>query len=637
MAFTHWNTLIRQCLLNRASPKEVAVLLQQRSEQDTRAIVKALFDCRQALCVHNDPLPPRYLEILLQSGLVAISDVLLILVSKWNHGVRSSQSPSLSEVEILILQELALLLTSKLVVQKADTERSLLLLSRWLTVLVRSLSPSSDSPVPPTTEAVGMLLVTISATNAGVEILSQRRQKDSMSKIVESVKEATDLATGAFTSLSIQLIQRLEAVQKHIAIFDEAQQPQSAMQALQIQSSVPEIPMSASSAGTMLYLESLIVTARTIDDTIVFNFLAGRHNNDWVAMFHDILHASFKILMRTQTSPRKHLHLPQSQLFIRNKLPGILATISGSSFGMLSADDAVRTIWEELKPQLDQELLSIGQQFLHVCSLHHLVSSDLTSQLINDQDMVSQMPKGLYSKDDLISQVATNHSRVNKLVEELTHAQGSAAAISQAIVEIVMTYCQNKETHHLEDLANALVKNPGSINSLAMFIRPSYWLGPLCSLLDEWRWDDIHGESQPVYGEFGSVLLLIIASKRRLALSISDLGLQEGFVARYFDQEGSETSILSEKSSKHLGDWISALYIAEGLSDEVTTTCSPQEFYMLVPTLLSQSMYAYQKGRLTIEALKGGLECEYATSSAANSNTTRFSRVFPSSFPGHCF
>ena len=57
-----------------------------------------------------------------------------------------------------------------------------------------------------------------------------------------------------------------------------------------------------------------------------------------------------------------------------------------------------------------------------------------------------------------------------------------------------MTYCQNKETHHLKDLANAIVRKPEAINALALFIRPSYWLSPLCSLLDEWRWDEIHGE-----------------------------------------------------------------------------------------------------------------------------------------------
>ena len=56
-----------------------------------------------------------------------------------------------------------------------------------------------------------------------------------------------------------------------------------------------------------------------------------------------------------------------------------------------------------------------------------------------------------------------------------------------------MAYCASKETHHLKELANTMLRKPTTIDVLAMFIRPTYWLSPLCTLLDEWRWDDIHG------------------------------------------------------------------------------------------------------------------------------------------------
>jgi hypothetical protein len=56
-------------------------------------------------------------------------------------------------------------------------------------------------------------------------------------------------------------------------------------------------------------------------------------------------------------------------------------------------------------------------------------------------------------------------------------------------------YCQSKETQYLKDLANAIIRKPAAINCIALFIRPSVFLSPLCSLLDEWRWDEIHGES----------------------------------------------------------------------------------------------------------------------------------------------
>lgn len=106
----------------------------------------------------------------------------------------------------------------------------------------------------------------------------------------------------------------------------------------------------------------------------------------------------------------------------------------------------------------------------------------------------------------------------------------------------------------------------------------------------------------------------MLVSKRRLKLSISDIGISNGFVAHYFDQEGVAKIVndLSEETKKHLGDWINALYIAEGLSDELTSSCSPQEFYLLVPTLLQQSVNAQKRGRLSDDALKAGLECEFS-------------------------
>jgi mediator of RNA polymerase II transcription subunit 5 len=605
MAVAQWTALLRQCLLSRASPEDVVKLAQQMQDHNGKAILKALLDCRQSFCIPSDPLPPRYLESLLTSHTIALSDLLLILTNKWNGSARATKPVPMSQAEIGSLQEVSLLLTSRLVVDRPDTQRCLMLASRWLTVLVRSTTVTLNSQIA---EAVGSFLATLSATNIGITMLSEKRDGDKK-PLKETVRQATEVAVASYPALSVHLIERLGAVQKHIAMFDETQE-QSSMQALQIQANIPETPMAASRAGTILYLETMIFTARTIDDTIVFNFLAGRHNNHWTAMFLDGLFASFQVLKRSRDGNIKALRFPQADVYIRNKLTSILATISGSSFGVVLSEQALTSAWDQIRTELTTpEALLCGQHFLHTCSLHHLLSSEAAHQLIGDQQLASNLPKGLYSKDELVSQVNSNHSRMSKLIEELTHADGSGAAISQTVVEMIMAFCQSKETHHISDMANTILKNPVVINALAMFVRPSYWLGPLCTLLDEWGWDEIQGESQPVYEEFGSILLLVIASKRRLGLSLSEMGMQEGFVVSYFDQEGSEGT-LSDRSVKHLGDWIHAMYMTEGLGDEVTTSCSPQELYLLVPNLLRQSIVAHQKGKLTLEGLKGGLECE---------------------------
>jgi len=184
------------------------------------------------------------------------------------------------------------------------------------------------------------------------------------------------------------------------------------------------------------------------------------------------------------------------------------------------------------------------------------------------------------------------------------------------------SYCQSKETQYLKDMANAILRKPAAINCISLFIRPAYWLGPLCRLLDDWHWDEIHGEAQPVYDEFGAVFLLVLVSRARLGLPESEIGIRkkDGFLAEYLDREDSEENLenLSEEKTKHLGDWIKALYLSESLSDELLSNCSPHDFYLLIPTLLRQSIAAYQQEKLTQESLKAGLDCKLDSLPSAN-------------------
>ena len=101
----------------------------------------------------------------------------------------------------------------------------------------------------------------------------------------------------------------------------------------------------------------------------------------------------------------------------------------------------------------------------------------------------------------------------------------------------------------------------------------------------------------------------------RLSLRAGDLGTRgpSSFVRRLVEIDSADQRVdeLDEGMSKHLGDWISALFITEQLSDELTSSCSPQEFYLLVPTLFSQSLAACRNGNLSLENLKSGFECEF--------------------------
>ena len=125
------------------------------------------------------------------------------------------------------------------------------------------------------------------------------------------------------------------------------------------------------------------------------------------------------------------------------------------------------------------------------------------------------------------------------------------------------------------------------------------------------------GEYQPVYEEFGYILLLVLCIIYRFNLSVRDLGntSDDRFVPQMLKRCGKEYSLedLKNADDKHaqLGGWIKALYDGEGISDELMQSCRPQDFFLLVPTLFYQSVEACDRNILDMDTLKGGLECKF--------------------------
>lgn len=113
--------------------------------------------------------------------------------------------------------------------------------------------------------------------------------------------------------------------------------------------------------------------------------------------------------------------------------------------------------------------------------------------------------------------------------------------------------------------------------------------------------------------------MLVLAIIHRYNLTVEDLGAtgQDTFVSKLLTNisESTPTNDLTEEQNKHLTKWVQGLYATDdqgessGISDETMSHCPPQAFYLLVPTLFEQSVRACQMGALSINTLKGGLEC----------------------------
>lgn len=171
--------------------------------------------------------------------------------------------------------------------------------------------------------------------------------------------------------------------------------------------------------------------------------------------------------------------------------------------------------------------------------------------------------------------------------------------------------CESRETMPLRNICSFLARKPSSIDVMLLFVKPAEILEPLCDLLDTWRYEEDQGEYQPVYEEFGYILLLVLTIIHRYSFTTSDLVFShppnnEAFIPQllhnYSTAQRIETLGSSDRHAQ-LGGWIKELFEGEGISDGLMMSCRPQEFYLLIPTLFAQSMLAIQRGVLDLDTV----------------------------------
>ena len=177
--------------------------------------------------------------------------------------------------------------------------------------------------------------------------------------------------------------------------------------------------------------------------------------------------------------------------------------------------------------------------------------------------------------------------------------------------------CNNRETMSLKLLCGQLVQKPLSLDVLLLFEKLTTITEPLCQLLDHWRYEEDQGEYQPVYEEFGAILLLVLGFAYRYNLSAADMGIHssDSYVAKILNRAHIARPLenLTAQENTHLEGWFQGLYNSEagGLGDELMSSCPPQNFYLLIATLFSQTVIGYSVGNLNDENLKSGIECRF--------------------------
>lgn len=172
----------------------------------------------------------------------------------------------------------------------------------------------------------------------------------------------------------------------------------------------------------------------------------------------------------------------------------------------------------------------------------------------------------------------------------------------------------------LKLLCSQLAQKPQSLDILLLFEKLPTILEPICQLLDSWRYEEDQGEYQPVYEEFGAILLLVLAFAYRYSLTPADIGIisPDSNVAKIIGRAhiSRELGELSEQENGHVGGWIQGLFDSDagGLGDDLMSSCPPADFYLLIATLFQNIVIAYTQGFLTDDALRSGVECKSLTS-----------------------
>ncbi|KAJ5673987.1 hypothetical protein N7462_009426 [Penicillium macrosclerotiorum] len=641
-----WRTFLHRCLAHRVDVdefKDLFKLMLSRAPVNESELLDLLLEARAASNVTWDPLLPVYLDGLCKTGQVKASAALACLLK--HSSIRPKSEALKGKVstlmtDIKVIQDVMLSISAGVIPTSIDEVADLYAATvEWIMAVVAWHNANLDvsqqtggffsSPDAVSLfESLGILLAALSGTAKGLEMLSSDLHQGLKTKLGQALSSYLPLCV----DVSLPLRHRLDTLQKEFNLY--GQQPSKSsnhpaidgmnVNALQFESGVMDGPVINTRAGLYVYINSMLVGRPLVDDSILLNYLTNRYEGHQEVLVEEIITAAFDVLSngvyRNESSRTMFLF----RSFLVNKLPAFFAAMTAASMMPIQVELCVSQALSRLDPnafpsfsqvfsmQGSSVLSDARQEFLFACASHRLIQESSIERLLGENPMQTLPGGGPYQKDDLVSQINNNPERAEQLIGEIESMEGNAGAIVGAITDVIFNLCNQKETMTLKNICNSLSRRPQTLDVILLFRTTKQVLQPLCALLDSWHWDEDQSENQPVYDEFGSILLLVLAFKYRYDLSPSDLGISSNgsFLLKLLDRGSCNQKLneLSEKQNKDLGAWIAALFIAEGINEETMSSCSPQDFYMLVATLFDQSVGACESGKLDFETLKGGFE-----------------------------
>lgn len=221
--------------------------------------------------------------------------------------------------------------------------------------------------------------------------------------------------------------------------------------------------------------------------------------------------------------------------------------------------------------------------------------------------------------------VSFEESTIVRLISTYEELDGiRQEKVAKKILQVVHEWINSQMSRCLRRLCQALALKTNSLDMLLLHIQPIQLLVPLVRYLDNWKEDEDEINFQDTYTDFGSIFLLVMLIYRRYELGLVDLGFSPdndhnsnkfSFIynaAKNLQRAASWQIIsiedLSTDERDLLGGWITGLFDADGISDELMKSCTAKDLIKLAPLVFHQAINACTRNVIDFDALRGGLE-----------------------------
>lgn len=630
-----WEAALSTAYKNRIDPERLDDAFSSLSIKEappSRLIIQTILDAVPKASYDKDPLIARYLGSLLQQKLIRPGELLLGLLHSSdvleNVTVLSvvtvqTSLPTFEEKVFLMLKKYM----DDTYFSGPVTLRDLVLgITKWLHAIndlelrkqlelgpVHSISPSAASMY----ESLGLLTYTLFSHKAFNDVEKQVWWKQKRRVIAQELDRfdlnvlqvARSQLTGYLHNLTLQR-PFLETDAKGRPTFELAQ----------ILAAIPVVPTVSTRAGLFVWLCCCLDSRPLTDEATMRNHVLVRYQDNPQNASMSLVLASFDVLNRPKSSLNKQQTQSNIVSFICNKLPLLLtsfATLMSAqtlenciSMALLSMNSGPALVDHD-------SIQQTKQSFIKACALHDLLTQATVTSLLPDFADAAPKPTKLH-RANLVAQCTANPGKLDDLLTELDLLNGNAGAVAGCVVDIVNVLCSSRDVMSLKDVTAKLLRHIGRMDVVLQYAQPVEVIGPVCQLLNDWTLDQDQTEFQPPYEDFAMIYLFTSAVKHRYDLTRTDLGVasDDSFLAKVMASGAASYALhdLADRQKTQLALWIQGLYATDeggeivGISDEVYSTCPPQSFYLLVPTIFEQTVLACKAKALSPAIMKAGLE-----------------------------